>query len=87
MKTIEITEVSALVPLLQAGGSEPLFVTQNGATVAAIVPTQEQDVESLLLSVNPHFQEILERSQERFDTEGGLTSDDVRKRLGLPPKE
>ena len=84
MKTIEISEVAALVPLLQSGSSEPLFVTQDGETVAAIVPAQEQDVESMLLSINPQFQAILERSQQRLDTEGGLTSEEVRKRLGLP---
>ena len=83
MKTIELSEVSALVPLVHAGSQEPVILMQNGQTIAAIVPADEQDVESLLLSINPQFQAILERSQQRLELEGGLSTDEVRKRLGL----
>src|SRR3990172_7924209 len=87
MKSIELSEVSALVPLVPPGSQEPVILTRNGRTVAAIVPTDEQDVESLLLSINPQFQAILERSQSRLESEGGLSSAEVRGRLGLPAKE
>jgi hypothetical protein len=87
MKTIELSEVSALVPLLQSGSREPLFVTQDGHTIAAIVPANEEEAEGLLLSVDPKFQAILERSQQRLESEGAVKSADVRKRLGLPPAE
>jgi hypothetical protein len=87
LKTIELSQVAALVPLLQSGSDEPLFVTQNGQTVAAIVPANEDEAESLLMSINPKFQVILERSQHRLESEGAVTSADVRKRLGLPPAE
>lgn len=43
----------------------------------------DQDVESLLLSISPQFQAILKRSQHRLETEGGLSSADVREKLGL----
>jgi hypothetical protein len=85
MKSIELSEVAALVPLLQAGDQEPLFLTRNGETVAAVVPASEEDVENLLLSINPQFGSILERSQQRLESEGGLTGNQVRERLGLPP--
>lgn len=84
MRSIELSEVSALVPLLPPGNQEPLVLTRNGQTVAAIVPADDQDIESLLLSINPQFQAILERSEQRLQSEGGLSSDEVRKRLGLP---
>jgi hypothetical protein len=84
MRTIELSEVAVLIPLLQSGRSEPLFVTQDGQTVAAIVPANEEDAESLLLSINPQFEAILERSQQRLESEGGITSAEVRQRLGLP---
>jgi antitoxin (DNA-binding transcriptional repressor) of toxin-antitoxin stability system len=83
MKTIELSEVSALAPYVQPGSQEPVILTQNGQTIAAIVPTDEHDVESLLLSVNPQFQAVLERSQQRLESEGGLSSAEVRNRLGL----
>ena len=86
MKTIELSEVSALAPHVQAGSREPVILTQNGETVAAIVPADEQDVESLLLSINPRFQAVLERSQQRLESEGGLSSSEVRSRLGLSEK-
>lgn len=87
MKTIELSEVSALAVHVQPGSHEPVFLTQNGHTIAAIVPTDENDVESLMLSINPQFQAILERSQQRLKTEGGLSSAEVRKRLGLSISE
>ena len=84
MKTIELTEVTALAPFLQSGDQEPIFLTRDGETVAAVVPTSEQDAESLLLRINPQFQAIIERSQRRLESEGGLASNEVRARLGLP---
>jgi len=87
MKTIELSEISALAPHVQPGSHEPVIVTQNGQTLAAILPADEQGVESLLLSINPQFQAVLERSQRRLESEGGLSSAEVRGRLGLPAKE
>jgi antitoxin (DNA-binding transcriptional repressor) of toxin-antitoxin stability system len=85
MKSIELSEVAALVPLLQSGDQEPLLLTRNGETIAAIVPANEQDVENMLLSIDPTFQSILEQSERRLKAEGALTGNEVRSRLGLPP--
>lgn len=87
MKTIDLSEVSALAPLIGSASPEPVILTDNGQAVAAVVPTDERDVESLLLSINPQFQAVLERSKQRFEAEGGLSSDDVRKQFGLPSAE
>ena len=78
MKSIDLSEVAALIPFLQSGSQEPLIVTQNGATVAAIVPADEYDIENLLLSVNREFQAILEQSQQRLESEGAVSSAEVR---------
>jgi antitoxin (DNA-binding transcriptional repressor) of toxin-antitoxin stability system len=75
--------VAALTPHVQAGVNEPLIVTKDGHTVAAVVPTDDADIEDMLLSLNPKFQSILERSQQRLESEGGISSEEVRKRLGL----
>ena len=42
---------------------------------------EEDNVEILSLSINPQFQRILERSEERLQAEGSLTADEVRRRL------
>ena len=85
MKSLDLSEVSALAPHLQSDAQEPLLLTKNGHTVAAVVPADDDDVESMLLSINPQFQAILERSQQRLESEGGLSSAEVRERLGLAP--
>jgi hypothetical protein len=85
MKSLDLSAVAALSPHLQSAGQEPLFVTKDGHAVAAVVPANDEDVESLLLSINPQFHAILEQSRKRLDSEGGLSSTEVRERLGLPP--
>jgi antitoxin (DNA-binding transcriptional repressor) of toxin-antitoxin stability system len=80
MKAIEVSEVSALAPHVQPGCSEPLLLTDRGRVVATIVPAGEEDVESMLLSINPNFGAILERSRIRLGSEGGLSSEQVRER-------
>lgn len=87
MKSIELSEVAALVPLLQSGSHEPFVITQDGKTVAAIVPANKEEAESLLLSVSPQFEAILRVSQQRLESEGPVSSNEVRKRLGLPSKK
>lgn len=86
MKAIELSEVSALTPHVKRGRAGPLLLTDHGRVVATIVPADEQDAESMLLSINPRFNAILERSRQRLETEGGLSSDAVRKQLKLPAK-
>jgi hypothetical protein len=85
MKTLDLSAVAALAPHLQSEALEPLFLTKDGHTVAAVVPAGDEDVESLLLSINPQFLAILERSQKRLKSEGGVSTAEVRKRLGLLP--
>jgi PHD/YefM family antitoxin component YafN of YafNO toxin-antitoxin module len=85
MKSIDLSEISALSPMVLPGCHEPVVVLSNGKTVAAVVPVDEQDVESLLLSINPEFQAILEKSQASLERDGGIPAAEVRARLGLPP--
>jgi antitoxin (DNA-binding transcriptional repressor) of toxin-antitoxin stability system len=86
MKAIEVSEVSAFAPHVQPGCSEPLLLTDRGRVVATIVPAGEADVESMLLSINPKFGAILERSRIRLGSEGGLSSEQVREGLAIPAK-
>jgi len=85
MRTIDLSEVPALAAYVQSASSEPVVLTQDGQAVAAVIPGDERDVENLVLSINPQFQAVLERSQRRLESEGGLSSAEVRRRLGLDP--
>jgi antitoxin (DNA-binding transcriptional repressor) of toxin-antitoxin stability system len=86
MKAIDLSEVSALAQHIQPGCTEPLLLTDRGRVVATIVPANEEDAESMILSIDPTFGAILERSRMRLDSEGGLSSEQVRERLGIPAK-
>ncbi len=86
MKSIEISEVSALAPYVKPGCSEPLLLTNHGRVIATIVPADEEGAESMLLSINPEFQAILERSRSRLESEGGLSTETVRRQLGIAGK-
>jgi len=84
MKSIDLSSVSALEPYVQPGAREPILLTSRGQTLAAVVPVaNEDDLEDLMLSRSAEFDAILQRSQERLEQEGGLSSDEVRRRLGL----
>ena len=81
MKMIELSDVAALSPHLESTSAEPVMVRSHGKTLAAVVPVNDDDVESLLLSINPRFQRIMERSEERLQAEGSLSTEEVRRRL------
>jgi len=82
MKTIEIA--SAQGSLSEYAGHEedlPLIVTDQGRPVAALVAVPNTDLESISLSTNPEFLRLIERSRHRQSQEGGLSAEEMRKRL------
>jgi hypothetical protein len=52
-------------------------------TVATPLPIENTDMETAALSYNPKFLAIIERSRARQKAEGGISSDEMRRRLGL----
>ena len=62
----------------------PIVVTHNGRPVALIVAiTDEDDLDSLLLTHNPRFIELLEEARQRVRTTGGISLAEMRHRLAL----
>jgi hypothetical protein len=61
---------------------EPLIIVHKGVALAAVVPLDNMDYESVELSTNPRFIEILERSRARYRKEGGISSEDMKKQFG-----
>ena len=84
MKMIEMDQATAsLAEYAREVKTEPVLLTEHGSPVAALLSLENVDWESLSLSSNPQFMEIIEQSRARLAAEGGISSDEMRRRLGL----
>lgn len=84
MKTIEMANATA--PLLEYANElreEPLLLTRDGKPVAALVPIEDADLETIAVSTDPRFLSVIERSRARQEKEGGISGEEMRRRLGL----
>jgi antitoxin (DNA-binding transcriptional repressor) of toxin-antitoxin stability system len=59
-----------------------VIVTDNGRPVAALVPIENADLETVSLSTNRQFLDLVERSRSRAKEEGGVSADEMRRRFG-----
>jgi hypothetical protein len=86
MKTIEIGEATnPLADYLQGVQSKPLVITDPGLPTAMILPLANTDLETVALGTNPDFIALIARSRARADQEGGLSPEEMRRRvLDLP---
>jgi prevent-host-death family protein len=85
MKTIDIKKATGqLKDYAKAAEDEVVVVTRKGKPVAAVVALDDADYESLSLSTNSRFVEIIARSRSRMEKEGGIPTDEIRRRLGIP---
>ena len=60
----------------------PVVVTDHGQPVAALVAIQNADLETVSLSTNGRFLELIERSRSRAKDEGGVSAEEMRRRFG-----
>lgn len=58
-----------------------VIVTDNGRPVAALVPIENADLETVSLSTNRRFLDLIERSRSRAKDEGGVSADEMRRRF------
>jgi antitoxin (DNA-binding transcriptional repressor) of toxin-antitoxin stability system len=83
MKTLEVAQATApLADYARDMKNEPLILTMNGTPVAALIPLENADIETVTLSTHPQFLALIERSRTRQKTEGGISSEEMRRRLG-----
>ncbi len=77
MKTVEMSEATAsLSEYAPRACKETVIVTQRGKPVAALMPVDAStDLENLVVTTHPTFQAIMERSEARHRTEGGLSTE------------
>lgn len=84
MKIVEITEANSTLAEYTSGlTEEAVIITDNGQPIAALVTLENVDMETISLSTNPKFIELIERSRARRRSEGGVSSTEMRRRLGL----
>lgn len=50
------------------------------------VVVMEDDPDEILLSRNARFLEILKESKESIEEDGGISSSEMRRRLGIPKR-
>jgi len=88
VKTVEMAEATAsLSDYARKARKETLIVTRKGKPVAALMPVDARtDLENLVVTTHPTFRAIMERSEARYKTEGGLSTKQVRARLAARRK-
>ncbi len=50
--------------------------------MAALVSISNADIETLSLSTHPRFIALIERSRAKQEAEGGISTEEMRRRLG-----
>ncbi|HUT56188.1 MAG TPA: type II toxin-antitoxin system Phd/YefM family antitoxin [bacterium] len=82
MKTVEAAEAkSSLGEYAKKAKNEPVIVTARGKPVAVLVSIHNADLETVSMSNNPGFLALIERSRTRHITEGGISTEEMRRRL------
>ena len=82
VRAVEISEATQpLADYAAQASAGPVVVTRNGQPLAVVVSAEDADMESISLSLNPDFMEIIERSRKRQETEGGISSEEMRRRF------
>ena len=74
---------SSLATYADQVAKEPVIITVNGKPVAALVAIDNADLETVSLSTNPEFLALIERSRACQEAEGGISSEEMRRRPGM----
>lgn len=86
MKTIDVDDATTtLSAYARSGLREAVVVTRKGKPVLALTPVRG-DWESIAVATNPKFMEIIERSRASLAAGRGISTAEMRRRLGLKPK-
>jgi len=87
MKTLEMAKATApLAEYARDVSREPVILTVRGKPIAALVSVENADLETITLSTHPQFIALIERSRALQRAEGGISSEEMRRRLGAQKK-
>jgi prevent-host-death family protein len=62
-----------------------VVVTRRGRPLAAVVPLGSDDWEDFVVSQDPGFIEVIRRSEARYEAEGGVSLEQMRRKHGAAP--
>ena len=80
MKKIELTDATKpLADYVKEMDGMSIMIMYEGVALAALVPLDNADYETVSLSTNPEFIAMLERSRTRGREEGGFSTEEMRK--------
>jgi antitoxin (DNA-binding transcriptional repressor) of toxin-antitoxin stability system len=75
MKKIELTEATKpLAEYVKEMDGQSVMIMYKGVALAALVPMDNADYETVSLSTNPEFIAMLERPRARGRKEGGIST-------------
>jgi len=87
MKMVELGDTGLHSNYAKDAREETVVLTEKGKPVLALMPlSPNTDLENLVVTTHPKFQAIMERSQARYEAEGGLSTEDVRRYLAAHRK-
>ena len=82
MKTLEFSEANLpLADYARKLKKTPVIITKEGKPLAALISLINADMETVSLSNNPKFIALIERSRTRQKQEGGISIQEMRRRL------
>jgi len=81
MKTVEAAKAKSLADYTKEVKKEPVVVTSEGKPVAVLVGIKNADMETVSLSNNPRFLSLIERSRAQQKVKGGISTEEMRRRL------
>lgn len=84
MKTIDIHDATApLTDYLNVVMREPVIIMSSGKPLMALMDVEDLDFETISLSFNSDFMELIQHSRTRLEQEGGISREEMRRRLGM----
>jgi prevent-host-death family protein len=88
VRKVEVADATeSLATYVRKADAGPVVVTDAGRPVAALVILENTDLETVALSTDPEFLEIIQSSRARQAQQGGLSSTEMRRRLEDEMKE
>jgi antitoxin (DNA-binding transcriptional repressor) of toxin-antitoxin stability system len=85
-KLILARATASLAVFVRELNGDVLVLTDSGKPVAALVPIRDMDMESLAVGTSPKFLDIIERARRRHEEEGGISQEEMRRRLKVGGK-